>query len=242
MVDATNFKVVAVDDATRRRLFNYLGTLDDKVHRTTLGKIAFIPLTEGTIAIVNTGAATDKLLTVDDSSLLSFVRNALFSATYDTDKQDRLVLVGFVISVDHTVTSPNTDVGHTKFELSFRYRKGTVPTVPVKSHAIVQYLLESKEISEAAAIETVKYAGPFKLLLAKPDVLVKSDDSTSYLGAQTELWRNTTEFAAHTAVTTYTLKVYAHAVVVDEALFKKLGSPGRVFKFLEGDFEGPEAQ
>jgi hypothetical protein len=99
--------------------------------------------------------------------------------------------------------------------------------------------LESHVIVEAAGIGNMPYAGPFVLSLSSPLIMSRNQSVTEYLGCSVILWRTTTDrptFTAHTAVTTYTIKVAAYAVLADlEVLVNYFSIADFWNDFMKGD-------
>jgi hypothetical protein len=227
MVDATNFKVLCRDLDSLKSLVKSLFSADIVVHDFPGGKVRFHVLTEGTISIANTGAGTDTILYKDTASLFSVARSALFNATIQNENKDDQALLGFIVLVDHTTTSPNTDVGSIEFMIKFRHRSGGSPTYAQAGYGKKELKLESHVVVEAAAIGTLSYCGPFAVDLANPIHVKRNESTLEYLGASCELWRSTTDrptFTAHTVVTTYTIKVAAYAVLCDLEVLKNYRS------------------
>ena len=188
------------------------------MHKFRGGFVRFHALTEGTISCANTGAATDTICFKNTSALFSVARNALFNATIQNLEKNIQVFAGIVFSVDHTTTSPNDDTGSIVFDLLFQHRSGGAPTYEQAGYARRRYKLESHVIVEAAGIGTMPYAGPFILDFHAPVVISKNQSMVEYIGASCLLWRSTADypvFTAHTAVTTYTIKVAGYAIIVD---------------------------
>jgi hypothetical protein len=184
-------------------------------------------LTEGTVSIANTGAATDTILFKSSTSLFSFARNAAFNATIDNLDKKEQVLAGLMFLVDHTTTSPDTDVGSIEFELLFQHRSGAAPSYEQAGYARKRYKFESHVAVEAAGIGTLPYAGPYILDLQSPLIIGSSSSVVEYFGCTCILWRTTTDrptLTAHTVVTTYTIKVSAYAIIVDPEVIKSYPS------------------
>jgi hypothetical protein len=206
------------DQATLQKRLNSLLHSDIAVHRFKGGYVRFHELTEGTISIANTGAATDTILFKETSSLFTVARSALFNSTIQNLEKQSQVLAGMIFMVDHTTTSPDTDAGSIEFDLLFQHRSGGAPTYDQNGYAVRRFKLESHVVVEAAGIGTLPYAGPFILDFQSPLVIQKNQSSVEYIGCTCILYRTTADrpaFTAHTVVTTYTIKVAGYAIVVD---------------------------
>ena len=218
MVDATAFKTMCRDEHSKKSLISSIFSSDIVVHDFPGGKIRLHALTEGTISIVNTGAVTDTILIKDTSNLFSVARSAFFNSTLQNEMKDTQALLGFLVNVDHTITSPNTNTGSIEFTLKFRHRSGGVPTYAQASYGMKTIKLQSHVVVESAAIATLSYEGPFIIDLANPLIVKRNESTIEYLGVLTELYRATTDrpdFTAHTVATTYTIKVAGYAVIAD---------------------------
>jgi len=238
MVDSTSFICLAREQSSQEMKLGSILTSDIVVHDFRGGKIRFHALTQGTISIANTGAGTDTILVVDDASLFSFARSTLFNATVQNENMDSQMLVGFVVLIDHTVTSPNTDVGNVHVRCLFRHRSGGSPTYAQAGYGRREIRVDSFVVVEAAGIATVPYAGPFIIPLNYPILVKRNEAIIEYLGVFTVLNRSTTDyptFTAHTVVTTYTLVVAGYAVLVDPAVMSNYSSLDEFWnEFLAG--------
>lgn len=240
MADATNFIVLCRDDNTKKYEVSSLFASDIKVHQYKNGNLRFHQLTEGTISAANTGAATDTVIIKDDTSLASFKRSELFNSTIQNENKESQALIGFVFRADHTVTSPDTDKGSLHIELKFRHRTGGAPTYDSKGYDGVSYRLESYVVVEAASIATLPYAGPFAIPFAQPIICKRIESTLEYLGCTTIIHRTTADrptFTAHTVVTTYTLKVNLHAVLVDMEILQAYNSLSDLWNDIIQDFK-----
>lgn len=218
MVDATSFICMARQPSELDQKLGILLDTDIVVHSFKGGKVRFHALSEGTISCVNTGAVTDTIAVVDDASLFSVARSALFSATIQNEGKEEQLLIGFIVLIDHTITSPNTDTGNIHIRCLFRHRSGGAPTYAQAGYGRREIRVESFAVVEAAAIATVPYAGPFLIPLSYPVLVKRNESILEYLGAFTVINRSTTDyptFDAHTVATTYTVKVAGYAVLVD---------------------------
>lgn len=218
MVDATSFVSIARDQKSIEAKLGSLLDSDIVVHSFKGGMVRFHALTEGTISAVNTGAVTDTIIVADDSALFSVARSALFNATIQNEAKAAQMLVGFVVLVDHTVTSPNTDTGNIQIRILFRHRSGGAPTYAQAGYGRKEIRVDSFAVVEAAAIATVPYAGPFIVALNYPIMVKRNESVLEYLSSFTIVNRSTTDyptFDAHTVATTYTIKVAGYAVLVD---------------------------
>jgi hypothetical protein len=223
MADASNFLVLCRDAPTKQKQINVGLEHGSVVHPFRNGKIRFKLLTEATISIANTGATTDTVLIKDTTSLFSFERSTLFNSTIQNESKEEEILAGIAFMVDHTTTSPDTDAGHLRFQLKMRRESGTAPTYSAKSLTTRDFEFDSFKVVEAAGSETLPYAGPLLYDFHNPKIVKRSDTETEYIGCTCILWRNTAEFptfTAHTVVTTYTIKVYGWAVLVDLSIMK----------------------
>lgn len=238
MADSDNHIVLVRDELTKKKLLASGFPSDIVVHDFLDGKLRMYALTEGTIAIVNTGAATDTIVIKDAASLFSFQHNAAFNATIQNESKNKQAFIGVVFSVDLTKTSPDTDAGSTKITLEMRHRSGGAPTYSQYGYQKQKYELESYVVVEAAGIATLPYCGPFIYDFHDPVILERNKSVLEYIGATVMMHRTTTDrptLTAHTAVTTYTLKVYAHAVLCDIAILKKFSSLEELWnQFMKG--------
>lgn len=233
MADATNFST-RIDDADKRSLSKILHTPfdHDQVIRNVSdqGFIRAHILTELTLSIVNTGAATDDDLKNEVLSAFAVARSDFFNSTIKTDVMDNQVLLGILFNVDHTTTSPDTDKGDVQIELGIGHRTGDAPSsVAAKStlsKSIVKFL--SEIIVEAAGIKTEPYSEPVFEPLASPIVVGKNDSVKEYWSIFGKIQRVTGKESraklAHTVVTTYTLKVNAWAILADVNLVNSINA------------------
>lgn len=218
MADYTSFLVVARNQSAIEQKLGAILCSDIVVHNFRGGKVRFVALTEGTISAVNTGAVTDTIVVVDDASLFTIARSALFNATVQNEAEKEQMLVGFLVLIDHTITSPDTDSGNVRMRFLFRHRSGAAPTYAQAGYGRKEMELDSFKILEGAGIGAVPYAGPFILPLNYPIKVERNESIIEHLGCFTVLWRNTAEFptfTAHSVATTYTFKVAGYAVLVD---------------------------
>lgn len=221
MADSDYHRVTCRTENTKQKRLGLLFE-DGIVRYGDKGKrVYFHALTEGTISIANTGAATDTYMVVEDATLFSFSANDVFNTTLKNQGLEKLVLMGFICAFDHTTTSPDTDDDTLDIDIGFFFNKGKDPSYNQKIFNSYQAWLEltSKIIVEAAGIETVPYCGWFIVPLAKP-VLVKGDDQEDIvLGTVSEVRQ--ADDGAYTAVTTITIKCAAYAVYVDASLVEE---------------------
>lgn len=229
MTDATAFIVRPLDQSTKNKLFHGLVENGKVITRFGKGFIRLHGLTEGTISIANTGAATDTLLLKTDAALCSYLRSALFNATINNLDKTTQAIIGYLVMVDHTTTSPNTDAGTILARMRFFMKSGTSPTYSSKSPCMDMIELTSEQVVNAAAIAEEAYAGPFLIRLRNPIIAGRDDGVTEYLGVNTEVQRMTSIIssiiAAHTAVTTYTFKVTAWVILADPEVLADYHDP-----------------
>jgi hypothetical protein len=239
MADSDSHIVICRDKYTREKLLNLLFASDIVVHDFKGGKIRFYAMTEGTVSVANTGAATDTVCVKDSASLFSFVRSALFNSTLQNENKESQALVGFALLVDHTKTSPDTDDGSIEFIMDYRHRTGGAPTYAKAGYGRLDIQLESHSVVEAAGLGDLPYAGPFILALSSPIIVLRNQSITEYISCFTTLWRTTTDrptFTAHTVITTYTLKVAGYAVLVDLEVLGQYFSIADFWNdFMKGD-------
>lgn len=218
MADHDNFVVLPHYESQVQNLIGSVLQSDIVVHDFRGGKVRFKALTEGTISLQNTGATTDTVIGADDASLFSFARSTLFNATVQNENKEEQALVGYIVMVDHTKTSPDTDSGNTRIHINFRVRSGGSPTYAQAGYGKKEIILDSFKVVEAAAQLTMPYAGPFLIPLHFPIICKRNESVLEYLASSTTIYRTTANyptFNAHTVVTTYTIKVAAYAVLVD---------------------------
>jgi hypothetical protein len=215
------------DESTLQKRLNSLLASDIKVHRFKGGFVRFHALTEGTISIANTGAATDTVLIKNSASLATVARSALFNSTIQNLDKTSQILAGYIVLVDHTTTSPDTDAGSIFFDLLFQVRSGGAPTYEQAGYARKRLYMESHQVVESAGIATLPYAGPFVLDLHAPVIIQKNQSTVEYLGVTCILWKSAADypaFTAHTVVTTYTIKVLPYAIIVDPEVISQYES------------------
>jgi hypothetical protein len=210
------------DQRTRERLIGLALPENSVVWNFKGHKIRAHLLTEGTLTVVNTGNATDTILTVKNDSLFTVSRNALFNATLQNESKEAQSLIGLLFSVDHTVTSPDTDKGPIAFDIIIGHKSGATKTYSNKAITDVRYMLDSFVVVEGAAILDLPYFGPLIYSFHEPIEIKRNEDTIEYFSGVCMLWRRTSTdryaFTAHTAVTTYTIKVNGYAIVADVEL------------------------
>ena len=213
MADATSFLVVEFDEQTKNKRVDALFPHGVVTLPWRQGNLGLHALTEGTITIANTGQATDTFVGFDTNPLFSFQENAVFNDALGNRNKPKQYLLGYLFTFDHTTTSPDTDAGTTEIEILIRRGFGTAPTYSEKANAAVRIKLQSRVTVSVAAKITEPYCGPFVFPLRKAIALKKGGNITEYVCAAGML--NRASDAAHTAVTTYTLKVTGWAIVAD---------------------------
>jgi hypothetical protein len=222
MADKSNLIVDCDDPRTRQKLLAS-GLPENGVVWDFLGyKIRAALQTEATLTVVNTGAATDTQLIVKSDSMFSFARNTLFSSTLQNENKDKQAIIGLMFSVDHTVTSPDTDAGLVNIDLLLSHKSGATRTYSAKETTWCRYSLYSAPIVESAGIETLPYFGPLIYDLHKPIIIARNEDMVEYISGVCLLYKCTAADrmtrVAHTVVTTYTIKVNAYVIVCDVEL------------------------
>lgn len=214
MTDESSLRVTPRTSETLRKRIDLL--LSDGVlyYGPENQRIYFHALTEGTIALVNTGAATDSYLIAEDATLASFSSADIFNATIETDHLEKLVLMGFIFAIDASTISPDTDAQTLDIDLGFMFKAGEAPSYAANVVNSFQSMFEFTldVIVEAAAVKSVPYCGWFPIPLASPKIVSKTDPNKYYLGSGSE--GKQTDEGAFTAITTVTLKVKAYAVLV----------------------------
>lgn len=237
MTDSTKFRVLPVDYTMQHRMIT--GAIENGrvVRKLKDGSIRFHALTEGTITPVNTGAATDTLITVSSTSLFSFQKSALFNATLQNSDKEQQILIGILFCLDHTTTSPDTDAGTTKFWIGLFHRVGTAPSYSASMLGIDWFSFTS-ELIVSGEVAAVPYSPYFIYPFSEPIICNRGDQETIYIGQVTMLARCTMAsnvLVAHTAVTTYTLKMTAYAVLFDPELASKFNRVSDIVNFLKGE-------
>lgn len=222
MADSTSFKVDSDNPRTLQKLLGVSLPENSVVWDYHGYKIRAHLLTEGTISIVNTGAAVDTILIVNDDSLFTVARNALFSSTLQNENMEEQDIIGLMFSVDHTTTSPNTDAAPIAFDISLGHKSGAVRTYSAKETTSLKYKFSSYLVVEGAGIATLQYFGPLIFDFHKPLRIKRNEQTVEYFSATTTLWiRSSTDrnaYTAHTVVTTYTIKVNAYVILADPGL------------------------
>jgi hypothetical protein len=179
-------------------------------------------LTEVSINPVNTAQVADQILRLQNASLISFVRSALFTAALkNTDKKEQAVL-GMLFSIDDNGLTPTTDIGDFAFDILFGHKSGTVRTFSAFHVTNVLYKFESRYFAaNAANVAALPYFGPLKFEFVKPLIVKRAEGITEYISHDTTLWRIVADATgrwgktAHTAVSTYDIKVRPWIIMCD---------------------------
>jgi len=239
MADASNFisRVDPRDDFTKRRVLKRAPKNGLVKFQHGPGNVYFHELTEKSHQPANTGAATDTLLGVEYLTAFSIARSAFFNSTLETQEKADLAMIGVVFQLDHTTTSPDTDAGVTEQEVSISNAQGNAPSsIDANNISTCKYKFLSKRIVEGAAIMTQHYSEKVVHYFAEPSVFKRSDPIKEIISTEMILNKVTDaedrELAAHTAITTYTIKMTAHAILVDTELLSAFRSLTELLEHL----------
>lgn len=195
-------------------------------------------IAETTIQPVNTGQVLDKIVTLEEDSLISFQRNVIFNAALKNLQKPDQAILGIMFCMDDVGPSPADDIDDIAIDLLLGYKSGTSRTYIASQVTNILYKLDSHYISaNLANVATMPYFGPLRFPFLKPLIVKPSDTITEYLSHMTRVWRRTAAdryaFTAHSAVTTYTLAFKSWLVIVDTSVAKSLGIDA-IWAKLEG--------
>lgn len=219
MVDSTHFKV-------QSHKLNQYSIIPRAIAQGSLnvpfrqgGNLRLHKLVEQSLAVTNSGNATDDTHKSVISNAVYFVHSDVFNSTLKNLDQKVEVLAGYIVDVDHTTTSPDTDNGVIKIELRFYPKTGTAPTYAPSEPTADALKLLSFPIVETTNLAAIEYAGPYFVPLMAPVILDKESNQSEYLGISPTVQKVTSLESdvkvANTVITVYTFKIQAYAVMVD---------------------------
>lgn len=213
------------DQETKRKRIN-VSLPDDEVVWPFLGfKMAALLLTEGSIVIANTGAATNTILINESASLFSKAHNAMFSATLQNEVKEAQAFLGLIFNIDYSTIDPvdDTAIGLKRLAIDLGRKSGAVRTYSEKSITESQhYEFVGRDVVEASPVKPLPYCGSFLFDFYKPVIVKRTSSIVEYISYHGVLYASTEAApltpVAHTTVTTYTFPMNAYAILADVEL------------------------